>query len=115
MKPSFIDEKDFAAYHSRLSHPAHSSTLRACGGSRPTLAVPMDLAMNAIDATSDTNGIQVITLFSRYDDADQLLVSVNDKGVGLLPQANQIFDAFSTTKPHGTGMGIAISRSIESQ
>ena len=42
-----------------------------------------------------------------------LLVSVSDTGIGLPPQqANQIFNAFFTTKPHGTGMGLRISRSI---
>jgi signal transduction histidine kinase len=41
------------------------------------------------------------------------LVSVSDTGIGLPPQqANQIFNAFFTTKPHGTGMGLRISRSI---
>jgi signal transduction histidine kinase len=40
-------------------------------------------------------------------------VSVSDTGVGLPPQeVDQIFNAFFTTKPHGTGMGLRISRSI---
>jgi signal transduction histidine kinase len=40
-------------------------------------------------------------------------VCVSDTGVGLpLQQADQIFYAFFTTKPHGTGMGLSISRSI---
>jgi signal transduction histidine kinase len=48
----------------------------------------------------------------RADDGD-LLVSVGDTGVGLAPQqADQIFNAFFTTKPDGTGMGLTISRSI---
>jgi signal transduction histidine kinase len=39
--------------------------------------------------------------------------SVSDTGVGLPPQqADQIFNAFFTTKVYGTGMGLAISRSI---
>ena len=42
-----------------------------------------------------------------------LLISVSDTGVGLPPEnANLIFNAFYTTKPLGTGMGLAISRSI---
>jgi C4-dicarboxylate-specific signal transduction histidine kinase len=43
----------------------------------------------------------------------QRLVSGSDTGVGLPPQqADQIFNAFFTTKPHGTGMGLRISRFI---
>jgi signal transduction histidine kinase len=41
------------------------------------------------------------------------MVSVSDTGVGLPPhQAEQIFDAFFTTKPGGIGMGLRISCSI---
>ncbi len=41
------------------------------------------------------------------------MVSVSDTGVGLpAQQADQIFSAFFTTKPDGTGMGLRISRSI---
>jgi signal transduction histidine kinase len=41
------------------------------------------------------------------------MVSVSDTGVGLPPlEADQIFNAFFTTKFHGTGMGLSISRSI---
>jgi signal transduction histidine kinase len=43
----------------------------------------------------------------------KILVPVSDTGIGLPPQlAEQIFDPFFTTKPHGTGMGLRISRSI---
>jgi signal transduction histidine kinase len=44
---------------------------------------------------------------------EQLHVTVSDTGIGLSPeQADQIFNAFYTTKSHGTGMGLRISRSI---
>ena len=40
-------------------------------------------------------------------------MSISDTGVGLPSQgADRIFDTFFTTKPDGTGMGLAISRSI---
>ena len=44
---------------------------------------------------------------------NELLLSVSDTGVGLpRHEADQIFNAFFTTKTHGTGMGLRISRSI---
>lgn len=43
----------------------------------------------------------------------QILISVSDTGAGLsVGQADEIFNPFFTTKPHGTGMGLPISRSI---
>jgi signal transduction histidine kinase len=41
------------------------------------------------------------------------MISVSDTGAGLpAGRADEIFNAFFTTKPQGSGMGLAISRSI---
>jgi PAS domain S-box-containing protein len=71
----------------------------------------MNLMLNAIDAMKDTGG--KLTISSRLTPEGQLVVSIGDTGVGL-PAENteRIFDAFHTTKPQGTGMGLAITRSI---
>jgi signal transduction histidine kinase len=55
----------------------------------------------------------VLTITARPNSQGQIIVSISDAGVGL-PQegAELIFDAFHTTKPDGTGMGLAITRSI---
>ena len=54
-----------------------------------------------------------LTINSRRSENEHLLISVSDTGVGLpQQQADQIFNAFVTTKPNGTGMGLSISRSI---
>jgi NO-binding membrane sensor protein with MHYT domain len=75
--------------------------------------VMMNLISNSIDATKDVDGTRELAIKSRRAENEQLMVSVSDTGVGLPPQlANQIFDAFFTTKVHGTGMGLSISRSI---
>jgi signal transduction histidine kinase len=71
----------------------------------------MNLMLNAIDAMKDTGG--KLTISSRLTPEGQLIVSIGDTGIGL-PAENteRIFDAFHTTKPQGTGMGLAITRSI---
>jgi PAS domain S-box-containing protein len=73
----------------------------------------MNLILNAIDAVKDVDGTRELAIKSEREENDHLLVSVSDTGIGLPPQhADQIFNAFFTTKPHGTGMGLRISRSI---
>jgi PAS domain S-box-containing protein len=71
----------------------------------------MNLMLNAIEAMKDAGG--QMTIRSGLNPADQLLISISDTGVGLpLENTERIFDAFHTTKPQGTGMGLAITRSI---
>jgi signal transduction histidine kinase len=66
--------------------------------------------LNGIEAMKDTGG--VLTVKAQREDG-HVLISVSDTGVGLPPEkADRIFDAFFTTKPQGSGMGLAISRSI---
>ena len=75
--------------------------------------VLMNLMMNAIDAMKDVDGTRELDIKSQRAEDEQLLLSVSDTGGGLpAQQADQIFDAFFTTKAHGTGMGLRISRSI---
>jgi PAS domain S-box-containing protein len=75
--------------------------------------VLMNLMINGIDAMKEVDGPRELVINSQPAENGQLLVSVSDLGVGLPPQqADQIFNAFFTTKSHGTGMGLAISRSI---
>jgi C4-dicarboxylate-specific signal transduction histidine kinase len=73
----------------------------------------MNLMLNGIDAMKDIGTARELTIRSQRVKDGQLLISVSDTGIGLPPQqAEQIFGAFFTTKPHGTGMGLPISRSI---
>jgi PAS domain S-box-containing protein len=75
--------------------------------------VLMNLMMNGIDAMKQVDGTRELAISSQQPEKEQVVVSVADTGVGLPPhQAEQIFNAFFTTKPHGTGMGLRISRSI---
>jgi PAS domain S-box-containing protein len=73
--------------------------------------VLMNLMLNGIEAMRDTGG--KLTIKSERGENGEVLMSISDCGVGLPPdKADRVFDAFFTTKPQGSGMGLAISRSI---
>src|ERR1700745_2517792 len=71
----------------------------------------MNLMLNAIEAMKDAGGNKTIS--SSLNPERHLLISISDTGEGLpMENTERIFDAFHTTKPQGTGMGLAITRSI---
>ena len=73
--------------------------------------VLMNLMLNGFEAMKDTSG--ELTVTSKKTADGQLLISVSDSGIGIAPdRADRIFEAFFTTKPQGTGMGLSISRKI---
>src|ERR1700761_2121880 len=73
--------------------------------------VLMNLMLNGIEAMKETGG--VLTLISQLGQDGQLRISISDTGVGFpVEKADQVFNAFFTTKTQGSGMGLAISRSI---
>jgi C4-dicarboxylate-specific signal transduction histidine kinase len=75
--------------------------------------VLMNLMINGVDAMKEMSGTRRLDIKSQRAENNELTVSVADTGVGLPSQhADQIFNAFFTTKLHGTGMGLRISRSI---
>jgi C4-dicarboxylate-specific signal transduction histidine kinase len=75
--------------------------------------VLMNLMLNGIEAMRDVDGRRELLIQSQRTENEEVMVCVSDTGVGLpVQQADQIFKAFFTTKTEGTGMGLAISRSI---
>ena len=71
----------------------------------------MNLMLNGIEAMKDTGGD--LNIRSQQKKDGELLISVTDNGVGLpASRADEIFNAFFTTKSQGTGVGLAITRSI---
>jgi two-component system sensor kinase FixL len=76
--------------------------------------VILNLIINAIEAMSGVGeGPRELLVGSGKDDSQAVLVRVRDSGPGLDPKTlDHLFTAFYTTKPHGMGMGLAISRSI---
>lgn len=75
--------------------------------------VLMNLMLNGIEAIDEGTVAGNLTIKSQRNADGHVLISVSDTGMGLPPkQADRVFEAFFTTKPLGTGMGLSISRSI---
>jgi PAS domain S-box-containing protein len=71
----------------------------------------MNLMLNGMEAMRDATG--ELSIKSQWGEDGQVLISVTDTGVGVPTEnADQIFNAFFTTKSQGTGLGLAITRSI---
>src|SRR5262249_662313 len=76
--------------------------------------VLLNLLINALEALSGVgDGPREVVVQSEPDAAPGVRVTVRDSGPGLDPQRlDRLFDAFYRTKPHGLGLGLAISRRI---
>jgi PAS domain S-box-containing protein len=76
--------------------------------------VIINLVMNGIESMASVDDRpRELSICSRGDDSDQVVVTVQDAGVGIDPnKVDELFSAFFTTKPGGMGMGLSISRSI---
>ena len=76
--------------------------------------VIINLVMNGVEAMQAvTDRPRQLTIRSQLDEASQVLVAVEDCGVGISTEnADQLFDAFFTTKSGGLGMGLSICSSI---
>jgi PAS domain S-box-containing protein len=76
--------------------------------------VIINLLVNAIQAMAPVNDRpRALQIRSHAHDADQVLVGVQDSGIGIDPDnQSRLFDTFFTTKPDGVGMGLSICRSI---
>jgi C4-dicarboxylate-specific signal transduction histidine kinase len=102
-----------AAQYSVSIRPELAADLPWVTGDRVQLQqVMLNLVMNGIDAMKEASGERELAITSRRTSPEQVQVSVNDTGVGLPKQQDQIFKPFFTTKSDGIGMGLSISRSI---
>ncbi len=75
-----------------------------------------NLLLNAADAVSENqSSCRSITLSAKIKDTN-LCIHVRDNGSGILPEyLDTLFDPFVTHKPHGTGLGLPITKSIIEQ
>jgi signal transduction histidine kinase len=75
--------------------------------------VVLNLAVNALDAMSQSDGAARLLSVGAQRDGSTAKVSVCDTGPGIAPEHREsVFDAFFTTKTTGLGVGLSISKSI---
>jgi hypothetical protein len=75
--------------------------------------VLLNLATNAMDAMITATGKRELMIRSEKRGADEIAISFEDNGPGISPETlSRIFEPFFSTKEQGTGMGLAICRSI---
>jgi two-component system sensor kinase FixL len=74
--------------------------------------VLLNLIRNAVDAMETSHGGD-LTIAIVPDEKGYVRISVTDSGSGIAPEiAEQLFQPFITTKQHGMGVGLSISRTI---
>ena len=74
--------------------------------------VVLNLIRNAMDAMETSQTRDLIVAIAPAD-GGQVRISVTDSGSGISPEiAEQLFQPFITTKRHGMGVGLSISRAI---
>ncbi len=75
--------------------------------------VILNLLRNGIEAMRGVQAGQRVLAVSSRPAGDEVEVAITDRGAGLpSDSADRLFHPFFTSKPHGMGMGLAISHSI---
>jgi PAS domain S-box-containing protein len=104
-----------AARHGATMRLQPASRLPPVRGDRIQLQqVVINLVMNGVQAmTAVTDRERVLVIRTQRREPDQVVVAVEDAGVGIEPEnLGRLFNAFYTTRPEGLGMGLSICRSI---
>ena len=73
----------------------------------------LNLLLNGVDAVMTArNGERTLSVSTAPAGDGAVEVAIRDNGVGLPDSPADVFAPFFSTKPHGLGMGLSISRSI---
>ena len=92
---------------------ANTAPLWAEGDAGQLRQAVLNLALNAIEASQEGDRVSIRAYETQDRDATARVVEVSDTGSGIDPdQLAQIFQPFFTTKPTGTGLGLAVADNI---
>jgi len=91
----------------RVHVQAEDAALRARIDSQRLTQALMNLLLNAVEATEQYGDVELTV----HTENGAIAIEVHDSGPGLTEeQQKHLFEAFYTTKPDGTGLGLAVSR-----
>ena len=83
---------------------------------RQVMVILHILVENAVDAMGGVGNVTVRTRLARDlspEDGERVVIAVSDSGPGIpMERAERVFDPHYTTKPHGSGMGLAFARKL---
>jgi C4-dicarboxylate-specific signal transduction histidine kinase len=107
-------QREIASHRISLRTELAPALPRILGDRIQLQQVIINLVMNAVEAMQQiTDRRRELVIRSGQDETQQVFLSVMDCGVGISAEnANQLFNAFFTTKSSGLGMGLSICRSI---
>jgi len=106
-------QSDLVRKHVKVSLKLDPKLAPVCGDRVQLQQVLLNLFLNAADAMSETKESERVIELAASNDDDHVHLRVIDRGRGIPPEKLEaVFESFYTTKSHGLGLGLAISRSI---
>ncbi|ANO51043.1 sensor histidine kinase [Woeseia oceani] len=94
---------------SRVAVNIADSNLRIAGNRGALKGALLNLLDNALIASGDEGRVDL----GAWRDADRICLTVSDNGCGIPEnELGRVFEPFFTTRPQGTGLGLAVVRSV---
>jgi len=104
-------EEDFAKRGIRLEYRFEKDAGTVRADQRALHQALLNLVTNAADALEGCDDPTITLRVFRREHLVSIVIA--DNGVGLTPQQlDQLFKPFYTSKPHGTGLGLVITRKL---
>jgi two-component system sensor kinase FixL len=99
--------------HVKVNLQLDAKLAPVCGDRVQLQQVLLNLLLNAADSMTDTQDSDRVIELAAANEGGQVHLQVIDHGLGIPPEKLEaVFESFYTTKSHGLGLGLAISRSI---
>jgi two-component system sensor histidine kinase FlrB len=106
---------DAAAFHKKIDIQTNAFNPKATilGNETAISGAVSNLLHNAIQASNDNSTIKVVMATVTNDAKPFVSISVVDQGKGIdEAQVSKIFEPFYTSKSQGTGLGLAVVKSV---